>query len=95
MGFTWSVALAKSFPACPLISTPAGGHEDFGPKTFSLIAEIQGLTALSGATGTEGRWLLGASYPLTRSLDLRGAFSRSFGGDEDEEAWSLSFIFHL
>ena len=94
--FAWSATLAKSFRACPLIRTCYRGHDDHGPTVFSLLAEVQGVTALSGDTGaTEGRWLLGASYPLTRSLDLRGAFSRSFGGDEDEEAWTLGFILHL
>jgi hypothetical protein len=94
--FGWSVTLAKSFRASPLIRTCAPGHDDHGPTAFSLLAEIQGLTALNGDTGaTEGRWLLGSSYPLTRRLDLRAAFSRSFGSDEDKEAWTLGFIFHL
>ena len=94
--FKWSLALAKSFPACPLLRIPSCGAHDHGPSAFSLIAEIQGHTALSDDAGTtEGRWLLGASYPLTKSIDLRGAFSRTFGGDEDEEAWTLGLIFHL
>jgi hypothetical protein len=94
--FKWSVTLAKSFPTCPVIRTRAGGHAEHGPSVFSLIAEVQGMTALSSDTGgTEGRWLLGASYPLTRRVDLRGAFSRSFGTDEDEEAWTLGLIFHF
>lgn len=94
--FGWSATLAKSFRANPLIRTCRSGHDDHGPTAFSLLAEIHGLTALSGDTGaTEGRWLLGASYPLTWRVDLRAAFSRSYGSDEDDEAWTLGFIFHL
>lgn len=94
--FAWSATLAKSFRAHPLIRTRHDGHGDHGPTVFSLLAEVQGLTSLSEETGsTHGRWLLGASYPLTHRLDLRGAFSRSFGGDEDEDAWTLGLILHL
>ena len=93
-GFTWSVALAKSFCIRPLILIPSHGDHDHGPVAFNLIAEIQGVTTLTKDAGTtEGRWLLGASYPLTRSLDLRGAFSQSLGGDED--AWTLGIIVHF
>lgn len=94
--FKWSVTLAKSFRAGPLVRTSHGQHDEHGPAVISLIAELQGLTALSYDAGTtEGRWLLGASYPLTRHLDLRAAFSRSFGGEQDEEAWTLGFNFHF
>lgn len=92
--FRWSVALAKSFPTCPLLRTRSAGAHDHGPSAFALLAELQGVTALSTDAGTtEGRWLLGASYPLTQDLDLRGAFSRSLRGDE--EAWTLGFILHF
>jgi hypothetical protein len=88
--------LARSFRSGPLIRRGPSECHDHGPSAFSLLAEIQGSTALSGDTGaTEGRWLLGGSYPLTHRVDLRGAFSRSFGGEADENAWTLGFILHL
>ncbi len=94
--FKWSLALAKSFRACPLISTRTNDEHHHGPTAFSVIAEIQGVTALSDDAGeTEGRWLLGASFPLAHNLDLRGAFSQTFGGDEDEDAWTVGVIVHF
>lgn len=90
--FTWSAVLAKSFRTAPLLRFSSRGGHDHGPATFNLLAEIQGATALSQNAGTtEGRWLLGASYRLARDIDVRGAFSQSFGGDEEEDAWTVGF----
>ncbi len=94
----WGLTLAKSWRARPLICNRACGNAEHHRPIWSLIAEIAGDTALEGEedTGeTEGQWLLGAAYPLAYDVDLRAAFTRTFGGEEDEDAWILGVIVHF
>ena len=96
--FLWSASLIKSFCARPLIRNCGCGLADHRETVWSLHAEVEGATLLEGeedAGETEGRWLVGATYPLAYDVDIRGAFSRTFGGDEEEEAWTLGFIVHF
>ena len=94
----WGASLAKSFRARPLICNGGCGNAAHRRPVWSLLAEIAGDTALEGDEDrgtTQGSWLLGASYPLAYDVDLRGAFTRSFGGDEHENAWLLGIIVHF
>ncbi len=97
-GLHWGLTLAKSFRARPLIGNCTCGLDEHRRPVWSLLAEVSAETALEGeeeAGETEGAWLLGASYPLAYDVDIRAAFRRTFGGDEDESAWTLGCIIHF
>ena len=90
----WRFGLSKSWCTCPLFGhrgVPA--HEGHGPHAFTLMAEVAGVTGLAAdESGTTGRWLVGAAYPLLDRVDARAAYFRTFDG---EDGWLAGLIFHL
>lgn len=90
----WRLGLAKSWCVCPLFGhrgIPA--HDGHGPHAVTVMAEVAGVTGLAAEeSGTTGRWLLGASYPIIDRMELRAAYFRTF---DDEDGWLAGFIFHF
>ncbi|MCA9314882.1 MAG: hypothetical protein KDB73_05275 [Planctomycetes bacterium] len=92
----WSLSLGKSLGWHPFLGDCGSAQHDHGPTSVTLMAEVAGVAPLgSSDDDLSGRWLLGASLPLSRSLDLRGGFTRTWGDTEREEAWVVEVIVHF
>jgi hypothetical protein len=89
--FVWSFTFSKSFRVPPLFKF---GREAHGVvPALSLLAEIAGETGLSSGSGpTEGLWLLGVTYSITRSFDFRAGYTRGFRGGD---GWIVGFVLHF
>ena len=83
----WRAALLRSFPARPLFGIAPPGV----PHVFTIAAEVAGGTNL-GDADTTGEWLLGCSYPLTHTFDVRAAYFELFDG---VEGWRAGFTFRF
>ena len=76
-----------------LLREVAEGYRFGGFAEVQVVAEIAGETGLSSGSGpTEGLWLLGVTYSVTRSLDLRVGYTRGFRGGD---GWIVGFVLHF
>lgn len=92
----WSLSLGKSIGWHPFLADCGSAQHDHGPTSVTLMAEVAGVAPLGGSEeDLSGNWLLGASLPLSRSLDLRGGFTRTWGDTERDEAWVVEVIVHF